>query len=547
MSNQAPSEPSKSAESSAVAALEAELAKKNEAIVLANQEIKLLREKVAALMRRMFGSSSEKLDEKQLELLQHQEAWAMEGKAAGPEVAELRRPEEASRPRRERRPRLPEHLPVIEEQIIPEAVKACPEAWRKIGEEVTETLDYEPARFFKRRVVRPKFVKRSTLDAVPIVAALPPSLQERCIAAPGLLAQIVVAKFCDHLPLYRQEKIYQTRHGVELSRQTMATWMGLVSDWLKPIYERIRTGVMDGGYVQIDETPIKYLDPGNGKTKQGYFWAQSKPGQDVCFHWFPSRAAECLEKIIPVDFAGVVQCDGYAAYPAFAKGRGDNIALAGCWAHVRRCFYEALELAPQHAGWIVRQIQQLYKIEAKLRRIKAGPRLRLAVRAHQSVPIQTRIHKALSLYKKSRRFLPQSTMGKAIDYALGQWPALQVWLRDGRIEIDNNIVENAIRPTALGKKNWLFIGDVTVGDRGAILYTLIESCRRRGVSGKPSATMRGCHKSRSFQKYENYDFEFGRIAAASIGGESAGRVVEGGHAGTSAGECAKAGSVIGGV
>jgi hypothetical protein len=184
---------------------------------------------------------------------------------------------------------------------------------------------------------------------------------------------------------------------------------------------------------------------------------------------------------VPVDFRGTLQCDGYAAYGAFIKGRGDAITLAGCWAHARRNFHEARGAAPQHAGFILRQIQHLYRIEKQLREERAGPRLREAVRASQSRPIQARIHRLLVRLKVSKRHLPQSFMGQAIDYALGQWPMLSVYLSDGRIEIDNNQVENAIRPTAIGKKNWLFIGEADAGERGAILYTIVESCRRRGL------------------------------------------------------------------
>ena len=257
--------------------------------------------------------------------------------------------------------------------------------------------------------------------------------------------------------------------------------MELAADWLKPIYEQIRTGVMGGGYVQVDETPIEYLDPGHGETQLGYLWAYSKPGGDVLFDWQISRASTCLDEIIPVDFAGTVQCDGYGAYPAFVKRRDEAIKLAGCWAHVRRKFHEALDQSPKTAGWLHRQIQHLYRVEASLRERDAGPRLRAAERAWKSAPVQERIHRALIRLKTSRRYLPQSLMGKAIDYALGQWPTLEVWLTDGRIEIDNNLVENSIRPTALGKKNWLFIGEAEAGHRGAILYTVIESCRRRGI------------------------------------------------------------------
>jgi hypothetical protein len=257
--------------------------------------------------------------------------------------------------------------------------------------------------------------------------------------------------------------------------------MGLAAEWLEPIYKRIRTGVMAGGYVQIDETPIEYLCPGHGQTKLGYLWTCSAPGGDALYHWQTSRAASCLQKILPADFAGIVQCDGYAAYNAFAKERREAITLAGCLAHARRNFYEARETAPQAAGFILRQMQHLYRIEKQLREQKAGPQLRLAVRAHQSRPIHERIHRTLARLKLSRRYLPQSSMGQAIDYALAQWPMLSVYLQNGRVEIDNNLVENAIRPTAIGKKNWLFIGEAAAGDRGAILYTIVESCRRRGI------------------------------------------------------------------
>jgi hypothetical protein len=303
-----------------------------------------------------------------------------------------------------------------------------------------------------------------------------------------LLAHVIVSKFCDHLPLYRQEQIFAQRYKINLSRQTLARWLELAADWLRPIYESIRTGVMAGGYVQVDETPIDYLAPGHGKASQGYLWTGCRPGGDVFYHWATSRAAACLANIIPVDFHGTVQCDGYSAYRAFAKGRAKTIALAGCWAHVRRKFHEALESAPRLAGWILRQLQHLYAIEARLREGQAGPALRLAVRAHQSRPIVERLERVFLRLKTGGKQLPQSPLGSALDYALGQWTALQVFLTDGRVEIDNNLVENAIRPTALGKKNWLFIGEASAGDRSAILYTLIESCRRRGI--EPYAYLR---------------------------------------------------------
>jgi transposase len=448
------------------------------ALELSRQENLLLRQKIDSLVRRVFGASSERLDRAQLELLLQLPVPA-EANTAVTLMAEPKA--SVSRSRKDRAPRLPDNLPVVEEVIEPEPVKAAPQSWRCIGEEVSEQLDYEPARFLRRRTIRKKYVHRVELDLAPVIAPLPECLQERGLAAPGLLAQILVAKYCDHLPLYRQEQIFARRHQVHLPRQSLARWVALAADWLQPIYEQIRTGVMAGGYVQVDETPVNYLEPGHGRTKQGYFWTAGCPRGDVFFRWETSRATACLDQVVPPTFTGTLQSDGYAAYRAFVNGRAAVITLAGCWAHVRRKFYEASETAPQMSGWLLRQIQHLYRVEADLRAHRAGPRLRAAVRASHSRPIIERLEKVLLRLKVRGRYLPQSGLAQAIDYALGQWPTLIVYLNDGRVEIDNNLVENAIRPTAIGKKNWLFIGDAEAGQRSAIIYTVIESCRRRGL------------------------------------------------------------------
>lgn len=472
--------------------LSRQLQAREEELRAANAKIALLQQKIDSLVRRIFGAKSEKVDPKQLELLPQlqQEVQEELGKAHAPATGAIpcKDPSRQSRGKR-KQPRWPADIPVIEKVIDPEPVKASPESWRLIGAEVSERLDYEPAQFLCRRLIRRKYVPRDNReDGVPIIAPLPETLQERCIAAPGLLAHILVSKYCDHLPLYRQQQIYQSRHGVYLPRQSMARWVALAADWLRPIYEQIRTGVMAGGYLQVDETPIRYLAPGYGRTRQGYLWTSAKPGGDVIFAWQRSRASVCLEKIIPVDFNGTLQCDGYQAYRTFAQSRDGAVTLAGCWAHVRRKFHEAMEQAPRQAGWIIRQIAHLYRIEAALRKSKAGPKLRAAVRAHQSHPVHGRIHCALVRLKASGRHLPQSLMGQAIDYTLSQWPMLGAYLGDGRVEIDNNLIENAIRPTAVGKKNWLFFGPAEAGERSAIIYTLIESCRRRGID--PHAYLR---------------------------------------------------------
>ena len=461
------------------AQLSEQLQQCQEALAAAHCEIGWLRQKLDALARRVYGVSSEALNPAQLQLLLQLPELALQPVENPPSL----QAEEKRQPvvRKSRVLRLPEHLPVVEEVIEPEPVKQQPEDWRCIGQEVSEQLDYEPARFLRRRTIRKKYVHRTAVDATPVIAPLPERLLDRSLPAAGLLAHILVSKYCDHLPLYRQEQIYAQRHQVPLPRQTLARWVALAADWLQPIYEQIRTGVMAGGYVQIDETPVEYLEPGNGKTKQGYLWTANRPGGDVFFHWETSRAAACLANLVPTTFTGTIQCDGYAAYRAFANGCQQPINLAGCWAHVRRKFYEARESSPRLAGWLLRQIQHLYRIEARLREYRAGPRWRMAVRASESQPIVKRIERVLLHLKASGRHLPQSQLGIAMDYTLGQWRTLVIYLADGRVEIDNNLVENAIRPTAIGKKNWLFIGEANAGQRSAIVYTLIECCRRRGL------------------------------------------------------------------
>ncbi len=442
-------------------------------------ENKLLREKIHLLIRRIFRYSSETIDAAQLELLLS----GVEGvePAVGPQApAPVSQPRESS-PRRARTPRLPETLPVVEEVLGPEPVKADPEQWHQIGQEISEQLDYEPARYFRRRLVRRTYVSKAQPENAPVTAPLPATLQERCIATPSLLAHLLVSKDCDHLPLCRQEQILARRHGINLPRQTLARWVELAAQWFTPVYQQTKTGVMAGGYVQLDETPVDYLEPGAGRTLKGYLWMGSRPGGDVFFDYHASRAGECLDTVVPVDFQGTVQCDGYAGYHRLAARPRSAIKLAYCWAHVRRKHNDALEGSPRTAGWLIKQIQLLYRIESRLREQKAGPALRQAVRASQSQPIVERIRKASTLLVRTKRFLPKSAMANALEYTLSQMPGLMVYLEDGRIEIDNNLVENAIRPTALGKQKWLFIGEAEAGDRSAIIYTVIESCRRRGI------------------------------------------------------------------
>ncbi len=468
-----------------------EIARRDAVIQRQAAEILVLRQAIDALTRRVFGVSSEKLDSAQLELLlgayETKKPDAADPADPGP-AAEIK--DHKKRQKKIRAPRIPDHLPVVREELDPHEVALNPAAFRRIGEEVREQLGFKPAEFYRVQLVRPKYVRIDSPVATPVIAPLPPSLQDRCIATPGLIAEVIDNRFVCHLPYYRQEEIF-TRLGVRIHRKTLCDWTLLASDWLAIIYREIQYEHWRCPYRQIDETPIRYLEPGNGKTKNGYLWTSNIPGGSVFFHWHKGRDTsgidELFEKPIPdltdkarKELQRIIQCDGYSAYPAWIKDK-PWIKLMGCHSHMRRKFFEATEQSPRLVAWILRQIAHLYHIEETLRQAKAGPAHRQAVRGSQSRMIHRRLHKAITLLSK-RRILPKSKLGKAITYALRQWPQLELYLEDGRVEICNNLVENAIRPTKLGAKNWLFIGNVESGKKCAILYTIVENCRRLGIN-----------------------------------------------------------------
>ena len=469
-----------------------------QALQSVQQENQLLRQKIDLLIKKYFGGQkTEAIDPKQLELL-------LAGLAAAPVSASPATTGALSAPARpvtERkkavRQPLPAHLP--EERVVlePDEIKQEPELWKQIGEEVTEELDWKPAQFIKRLYIRPKYVKRLTPQAQPAaavveeavaavygpeesgvrIAPLPSRLIEKGLPGAGLLAQVVISKYEDHLPLYRQEKIYRERHGVKVARQSLAEWVEQVAFWLKPIYEVMKKSLLGGGYLQVDETPIGYLDPDlPGKSQLGYLWTYSRPGAEVVFDWQTSRGRDGPEAMLK-EFKGLLQCDGYVVYESLAAGRDDWVMM-GCMAHARRHFHEAME-QDWRAAWCVRQIGHLYGVEKQLRQIGAGPRLRDAMRAWQARPVLARLEKMLRKWQP--QVLPQSLLGKAIGYALERWTELSKYAEHGRAEIDNNWCENAIRPTAIGKKNFLFIGHPAAGWRSAVIYSVLGSCRRLGI------------------------------------------------------------------
>lgn len=497
--------------------LEARLTEENAALREENERLKqhneVLRLKVDAMARRLFGKSSEKLDPAQMQMVfaalerGDGDDPAKKPGASGCSDAESSEAEAVQSVKRKKRSldELLAGLPVTEVVVEPEEVRADPAAWACIGAEVTKLIDYTPGRFSAQHIIRRKYVRKAERHLPPVIAPAR-QLQERCIASPKLLAHLISSRFEQHLPYYRIERMYQ-RQGLDISRQTLCGWAGMTHEACRLVMEAIKREVFADGYVQIDETPVKYQDPQReGVCGTGYLWSVLNPVRGIRFMaWHTGRGAGCLEQIVPPDFTGIIQCDGYAAYTSFihTPGRKGHIQLAGCLAHARRKFFEARD-ASEDARWVLAQMQQIYRIEAHLREARAGPLQVRTVRQEQSAPILEAIHARLQSLQQSRTHLPRSLTGMAIAYTLGQWDKLCMHLRDGRVQVDNNLVENSIRPTAIGRKNWLFMGEAHSGHRAATFYTLMGNCHHAGLNAEayltelferlPGATTRTVHE-----------------------------------------------------
>jgi hypothetical protein len=289
-----------------------------------------------------------------------------------------------------------------------------------------------------------------------------------------------------HLPHYRQAKRLGRRHALKIGRATLNSWTHAVARHLAPAGEAIKSELFEARCLEVDETPIAYLSPGHGRTKNGYLWVyRDAVGATVYYDWQLGRGHDCLLDIIGLDeetgttgFRGTIQCDGYSAYLALVARYG-GVKLAGCLAHIRRNFYEARKQAPEVVMPVLLEFQKLYRIEKQLRDNRAPPACRMLVRLARARPAVEQLKE--TFLAETPRHLPKSNLGKALSYALGQWDKFTEYLYDGRLEIDNNLVENAIRPTKLGSKNYLFFGSAEAGKNNALLYTLIENCKIHGL------------------------------------------------------------------
>lgn len=445
-------------------------------------ENQVLRARMDAFVRRYFGNNkNESLTAEQLELAL-KDFTQQVIIAAKPEASVEVPKQEKNEAKGVARRRVPDNLPIRNQQtLIPEEVQENPEAWRKIDESVTDILDYEPGRLVRDQIIRPRFVLKQACDETSVVAApLPNRLIEKGLPGVGLLVFVLIERFQNHLPYYRLQQMFAQRHQFSLSRQTMTDWTASIAQWLVPLLAVMRENLIRGDYLQVDETPIRYLDRDEpGKSHTGFLWAYSHPKGDVVFDWKTSRGRDGPKEFLN-GFRGVLQTDGYAAYISLAKENPDLI-LSHCVTHWRRTFIQAKD-EDRRSLWFLGQFRLLYAVEAKCRRLNAGPKLREAYRASESKVIWNRLDKAI--HRLETKVLPQSLLGKALAYGRNQWEGLKRFLDDGGLEIDTNLVENAIRPTAIGKKNFLFIGHPDAGWKSAVFYSIIESCRRRGINAQ---------------------------------------------------------------
>jgi transposase len=451
-------------------------------------KIAQLESHIAKLKRLQFGKSSEKLarEIEQLEL-------ALDELKEDDAVAAVSRPAavqaliESPIEKPFRKP-LPEHLP--REETVHEPACACPNCgaeMRTLGEDVTEVLDYVPASFKVVRHVRPKLSCRACET---IVQAPMPSLPiERGKPGPGLLAHVLVSKYADHLPLYRQSGIY-AREGVTLERSTLADWVGRSSALLDPLIEALRKDVLGSDVLHGDDTPVPVLAPGLGKTRTARLWTYVRDGRPhtsdqppaAVFFYSPDRKGEHPQAHLK-SFKGILHADAYAGFNAIFE-RGD-VTEAACWAHVRRKFFDvhAANQSPL-AKEVLDRIAALYKIESDIR--GKPPDERKQYRHDHSAPLIAELKAWLdaTLQKLSGK----SDLAMAMRYATSRWSALGCFLNDGRVEIDNNAAERAIRGIALGRKNYLFAGSDSGGTRAAAIYALIETCKLNAID--PEAYLR---------------------------------------------------------
>ena len=442
-------------------------------------EIHLLQERLRKQRIGFLGPASETLSDLQLELLVEQEP-----STTREEVEAEARREPIAEPRKRKshpgRKPLPENLPRIEEVIACDAnCTRCGEETRRIGYDTSEVLDREPAKWFVRVTKREK---RSCGKCSGVqMTELAPRIVEKGMASDRVVIETVISKYCDHLPLYRQEQILEREAGVEISRATVDGWVMRVGELLEPVVKAMRADLLRASYIQADETivPVQMHD-NRGADHQAYLWQYGTPGGETVFDFQLGRGRDGPAKFLG-GWNGILQTDGYQAYDRVG---GPGLIHVGCWAHARRKFVDAVKVNPKDGAAIamVTRMDALFLVDRHARQQQLGAEERARLRREHAQPWADEIRS--ECLKLRSQMLPKSTLGEAVNYALNMWTKLRRCLDHADVELSNNVAENSMRPVALGRKNWLHVGSAKSGPKVAAILSVVESCRRLGIPVK---------------------------------------------------------------
>lgn len=445
---------------------------KDEKIKSLSQERDYLKAQVEMLKRMQFGQKRERFEGDPNQTFLPFEAEPAEVEQQQEETKEkidyVRK-----RPNHKGRAKLPAHLPVEEIELHPEgdlSQMVC------IGKEVTEELECEPAKFYIKRYIRYKYAAKNG-DGV-FINELPERVIDKGIPGAGLLAMILTGKYMDHLPLYRQKQIF-ARESIQIPSSTIEGWTKQALQKLEPLYDQLIFDTKSKGYLQVDETPIKVLDSDKkGAAHQGYYWVYHAPlDGTVLFDYSPTRGGIAAVPMLG-NFKGYLQTDGYGVYEKYGKKK--EVTHLACWAHARREFEKSLDNDKARAEKALLMIQQLYAVERKAKEEQLSAEQTKKLRLDQSLDIINEMGKWI--FEEIKATLPKSQIGKAMAYAYARWDALSAYLYDGNLLIDNNLVENAIRPVALGRKNYLFAGSHEAAQRAAMIYSFFAICKKHEVN-----------------------------------------------------------------
>lgn len=434
-----------------------------------------LRRQLLWFQNHVFGRRSEKLDPHQAWLFEALGQATGQAAVADPAPTGVPAKPKATVSNHKGRRALPANLPRqrIEHHPDPKDLTCgqCGQAKQKIGEEITEQLDYVPSSFVVRQHVRVKYACKSCEEGV-VIGELPAMPIEKGRPGEGLLAHVLTSKYADHLPLHRLEGIFE-RHGVEISRSTMCDWVGHAADLLEPVVAEMKRQILLSPKIHTDDTPVKVQEErGGGPCRKGYLWTYVGMANDVVFDYTPGHSREGPVAFL-WDYSGYLQADAYKGYDVvFARGKAVEVA---CWAHTRRYFWEARETDGLRSAQMLVKIQGLFDIERQAKEEDLLADQIRDLRQSRAKPILAQIKNLLKTW--ASEVLPKSPMGQAIAYADGQWEALNRYTEDGVLSIDNNLAERVLRTVAVGRKNWLFFGADSGGHRAAIVYSLVASCK----------------------------------------------------------------------